>query len=168
MFPLTPSAARWVHPLWQWADLTLKTHELLLSSGAVIRMRTERIAQAGLAPSPEDLAEFRLMGGEKLAAANASGFAMARQWFSSQVGLASQVSQQYLYGTAALLSLAGSVTPAQAAEHGDALMQAATRAASAASRWPGSPARIARAGLKPIHAAATANERRLGARHANA
>lgn len=153
-------------PLWplrEWTELALKTQEMLLSSGTVIRLRTERIAQAGLAPSADDLVEFRRMGDEKLEAAHASGFAMARQWHSSQIGLASRICQQCLHGAAAFLSLAGSVTPAQAAEHGDALIRAASRAAHAAQRWPNSTARIASEGLKPIHAVATANARRLGA-----
>ena len=63
------SAARLASPLMLWADVALKTQEMLLSSGSVIHMRTERMAKAGLAPTAADLAEFKLMGDEKLAAA---------------------------------------------------------------------------------------------------
>ncbi|TSD53884.1 hypothetical protein FFI97_028730 [Variovorax sp. KBS0712] len=155
------TTARVASPLMQWVDLALKTHETLLSSGTVIRMRTERIAKAGLTPSAADLAEFQLMGHEKLAAASESGLAMARQWHSSQASLAQRAWQQWLQGATALFSLAGSFTPAQAATHGDALVQATARGASTMGQLTGVAARIAREGLKPIHAAATSNARRL-------
>lgn len=155
------STARLANPLLQWFDLAFKTHEMLLSSGSVIRMRTERIARAGLAPSAADLAEFQLMGHEKLAAASESGLAMARQWHSSQFSLAHKAMQQWLQSTTALFSMAGSITPAQAAARSDAFVQTATRTASTAGQWSGIAARIAREGLKPIHAAATSNARRL-------
>ncbi|HEX7864670.1 MAG TPA: polyhydroxyalkanoate granule-associated phasin [Variovorax sp.] len=155
------SAARLTHPLMQWLDLALKTHEMLLSSGSVIRMRTERIAKAGLTPSADDLAEFQLMGHEKLAAASESGIAMARQWHSSHFSLANRVLQQWVQSTTAFFSLAGSVTPAQAAAHGDAFVQSAADTVDAASELPAIAARIVRRGLKPIHAAATSNARRL-------
>lgn len=155
------SAARPADPLTQWFELALKTHEMLLSSGSVIRMRTERIAKAGLVPSADDLAEFQLMGQEKLAAASESGLAMARQWHSSHLSLANRVLQQWLQSTTAFFSLAGSVTPAQAAANSDAFVQSAASTVDAASRFPDIAARIAHDGLEPIHAAATSNERRL-------
>ncbi|MFM9923860.1 polyhydroxyalkanoate granule-associated phasin [Variovorax sp. H27-G14] len=155
------SAARLANPLMQWFDLALKTHEMLLSSGSVIRMRTERMAKAGLTPSPADLAEFQLMGQEKLTAASESGMAMVKQWHSSQFSLANRAVQQWVQGTTAFLLLAGSVTPAQAVANGDAFVQSAAGSVNAASQLPGMAARIAREGLKPIHAAATSNARRL-------
>ncbi|MGJ7573695.1 polyhydroxyalkanoate granule-associated phasin [Variovorax sp. RB2P76] len=159
--PSLHPAARPNHPLTQWLDLALKTHEMLLSSGSVIRMRTERMAKAGLSPSAADLAEFQLMGQEKLAAASESGMAMARQWHHSHVSLASRTLQQWMQGTTAFFLLAGSVTPAQAAANGDAFVQSAAGSVNAASQLPGIAAGIAREGLKPIHAAATSNARRL-------
>ncbi|MDM0008635.1 hypothetical protein QTI51_27950 [Variovorax sp. J22G73] len=161
MSSLTSTANALANPLTQWFDLALKTHEMLLSSGSVIRMRTERIAKAGLAPSAVDLAEFQLMGHEKLAAASESGMAMARQWHHSHVSLASRALQQWVQGTTAFLLLAGSVTPAQAAANGDAFVQSAAGTVSAASQLTDMAARIASDGLKPIHAAATSNARRL-------
>jgi len=155
------SAARLANPLMLWADLALKTHETLLSSGSVIHMRTQRMAKAGLAPSPADLAEFQLMGDEKLAAAGEAGAAMVRQWHSSQVSLSSRVLQQWRLSAGAFLSMAGSITPAQAAVRGDAFVKATTRAVSTTGQLSGTAVRIAREGLKPIHAAATSNARRL-------
>ena len=155
------TTARLANPLMQWLDLALKTNEMLLSSGSVIRMRTERIAKAGLTPSAADLAEFQLMGHEKLAAASESGIAMVKQWHSSHFSLANKAVQQWLQSTTAFFSMAGSVTPAQAAARGNAFVQTAARTASTAGQLSGTAARIAREGLKPIHAAATSNARRL-------
>lgn len=155
------SAARLPTPLTQWLDLALKTNEMLLSSGSVIRMRTERMAKAGLTPSAADLAEFQLMGREKLAAATESGMAMVKQWHHSHVSLASRTLQQWVQGTTAFFLLAGSVTPAQAVAHGDAFVQSAAGTVNAASQLQGMAAGIAHEGLKPIHAAATSNARRL-------
>ena len=155
------STARLANPLMQWLDLALKTNEMLLSSGSVIRMRTERIAKAGLTPTAADLAEFQLMGHEKLAAASESGIARVKQWHNSHFSLANKVLQQWLQGTTDFFSMAGSITPAQAAARSDAFVQTATRTATAASQLSGVAARIAREGLKPIHAAATSNARRL-------
>jgi len=155
------SAVRLANPLMLWADLALKTQEMLLSSGAVIQMRTERIAKAGFAPSAADLAEFQLMGDEKVAAAGEAGLAMARQWHSSHVALANRALQQWFQSAGAFFSMAGSITPAQAAVRGDAFLKATTRAAGTASQLSGAAVRIARQGLKPIHATATSNARRL-------
>lgn len=155
------SAARLANPLMLWADVALKTQEMLLSSGSVIQMRTERMARAGLTPSAADLAEFQLMGNEKLAAAGESGVAMVKQWHNSHVSLANRALQQWFLSAGAFLSMAGSITPAQAAVRGDAFVKATTRAASTAGQLSGAAVRIAREGLKPIHAAATSNARRL-------
>jgi len=155
------SAARLANPLMLWADVALKTQEMLLSSGSVIQMRTERMLKAGLTPSAADLAEFQLMGNEKLVAAGESGVAMARQWHNSHVSLANRALQQWVLSAGAFLSMTGSITPAQAAVRGDAFVKATTRAASTAGQLSGAAVRIAREGLKPIHAAATSNARRL-------
>lgn len=71
---------------------------------------------------------------------------MARQWHSSQASLAQRAWQQWLQGATALFSLAGSFTPAQAATHGDALVQATARGASTMGQLTGVAARIAREG----------------------
>ena len=155
------ATARLANPLMQWVDLAVKTHETLLSSGSVIRMRTERMAKAGLTPSADDLAEFQLMGHEKLAAASESGIAMVKQWHNSHFTLANRALQQWLQSAMAFFSMAGSVTPAQAAARSDAFVLATARTASTAGQLSGAAARIARQGLKPIHAAATSNARRL-------
>ena len=46
---MTPSfsSPRFFNPLMLWVDVALKTQEMLLSSGSVIQIRTERMAKAG-------------------------------------------------------------------------------------------------------------------------
>jgi hypothetical protein len=155
------SSPRFFNPLMLWADVAVKTSEMLLSAGSVIRIRTERMARAGLAPSESDLAEFQLMGQEKLAAASEAGAAMANQWHTTLFGLPNRAVRHLLGGGVALFSLATSVTADQAVTHAEALGNATTRSAAAVSQLTSASARIVQRGLKPIHAKATSNARRL-------
>ena len=60
------------------------------------------------------------------------------------------------------MGLATSVTPAQAAAHSHELLSAGNRAVATATQMGSASARVVQRGLKPIHAKATANARRLG------
>lgn len=144
-----------------WLDVGLKTSEMLLSAGSVIQIRSERIARAGLTPSEVDLVEFQLMGQEKLAAAGESGAAIAAQLHTTQFALVNRALKHWLGGGLALFSLATSSSPAQAAGHAEAFGSAAVRSAEIVSQLSAASARIVQRGLKPIHAKATANARRL-------
>jgi hypothetical protein len=155
------SSARFFNPLMLWVDVAFKTQEMLLSSGSVIQLRTERMARAGLSPNAEDLAEMQLMGHEKLAAASESGAAMANQLHSTQFALVNRAVKHWLGGAVALFSLGTSVTPSQIETHGRAFAGAATRSVATLTQLSSAGARIAQRGLKPIHAKATSNARRL-------
>jgi hypothetical protein len=152
---------RFFNPFMLWADVVFKTQEMLLHSSSVIQLRTERMAKAGLTPSDADLAEMQLMGHEKLAAATASGAAIAHQLHSTQFALVNRAARQWLVGAVAMASLATSTTPAEISTHGRALVAAATRSAATLSQLSSAGARIAQRGLKPIHAKASANALRL-------
>lgn len=156
-----PSFSRFFNPLMLWVDVALKTQEMLLSSGSVIQLRTERMARAGLSPNEADLAEFQLMGHEKLEAASASGAAMVNQLHTTHFTLVQRAAQEWLDGTTALLSLSISISPAQIATHTKGLAVATTRSAALASQLTSAGARIMQRGLKPIHAKTTSNARRL-------
>ena len=54
-----------------------------------------------------------------------------------------------------------SATPAQALLQGDRLLEVGTQVAATVSQMTSVPARVTQRGLKPIHAKATANARRL-------
>ncbi|HEY2257479.1 MAG TPA: polyhydroxyalkanoate granule-associated phasin [Variovorax sp.] len=162
---MTPSfsSPRFFNPLSLWADVALKTQEMLLSSGSVIQIRTGRMATAGLTPSDVDLAEFQLMGHEKLAAVSEAGAAMAGQLHTTLFALVNRSVKHWLGGGVALFSMATSITPAQAVSHAEALGSATARSAEALSQLSSASARIVQRGLKPIHAKATSNARRLAA-----
>lgn len=155
------SSPRFFNPLMLWADVAVKTHQMLMSSGSVIQIRTERMAKAGLSPNEVDMAEFQLMSHEKLAAASESGAAMANQLHTTHFALMNRAVKHWFAGGVALFSLATSVTPAQAVTHAEALGSATARSAEALSQLSSASARIVQRGLKPIHAKATSNERRL-------
>ena len=159
---LSPSASpRFVNPLMVWTDVALKTGEMLMSSGAVIQIRTQRMASAGLTPSAADLAEFHLMGKEKFEAANESTAAMADELGNKQFMLMNSVVQHWVGSVAALFALAASTTPAQAMTHHSAFVDSATRSAATVSQLTSASAWAAQRGLHPIHAKATSNAKRL-------
>ncbi len=157
------TSPRFFNPLMLWADVAVKTGEMLVSSGSVIQVRTQRMAAAGLTPSAADIAEFTLMGQEKLDAANESGAAMAVQMQNTQVAFTTHAVQHWFAGVSALFTMAFSTTPAQAFERQGEFIDAATRSAATVSQLSSASARIAQRGLKPIHAKATSNARRLAA-----
>ena len=154
------SSLRFFNPLMLWTDVALTTGEMLVSSNSVIRIRTLRMAEHGLLPDASDMREMRLMGDEKLAAASESGSAIASQLHATQANLV-RGAEQWLLSASALMALATSATPAQAVRRSEAFVHATTRAAATTSRLSSAGARITQRGLKPIHAKATSNARRL-------
>ena len=155
------SSPRFFNPLMLWTDVALKTGEMLVSSGSVIQMRTRRMAEHGMQPTPADMREIHLMSEEKLAAVAESGAAIANQLHTTQYALMNRAVQQWFNTGTALVSLATSFTPAQALSRGQALVEATTRAAATITHFSSAGARVAQRALKPIHAKATSNHRRL-------
>lgn len=154
-------SSRFFNPLMLWADVALTTQEMLLSAAAVVQLRTERMALAGLAPSDVDKLEFQLMGEEKLAAVSESGAAIVNQLHTTGCALTQRTLRDWLGGASAWIGLATSLSPAQAAAHGHALVSAGNRTLANATQIGSAGARVMQRGLKPIHARATANARRL-------
>ena len=144
-----------------WSDLTWKAGEMLAASAQVIGHRTGRMAVAGVQPSARDRREFALMGQEKLDAAAASAAAMGSQWFAFGNAAALQAWRDALAATDAALALASSRSVQESVERQAALARTLGRSAASAGRLGTAGAHIAGRGLAPIHAAATANARRL-------
>jgi len=155
------SSPRFFNPLMLWADVAVKTTEMLVCARSVIQIRTERIARAGLTPTDEDLVEFQLMSHEKLAAVSEAGAAMANQLHTTQFALTNRAVRHWLGSGMALFSLSMSVTAAEALTHAEALGSAAAGSAAAMTQLSSAGARIVQRGLKPIHTKATSNARRL-------
>jgi methionine synthase I (cobalamin-dependent) len=152
------------NPLLIWTDLALRTGEMLLASSRVIGHRTGRMAAAGAKPSARDRREFTLMGQEKIEAAAESAQAMAAHMVKMNPQLGARAVRQMLTGATAIMSLAASRNAGQSLARQAKLVRAMARSATTASLLSGSAARLAQRGLKPVHARATANAKRLGKR----
>ncbi len=157
----TNLSPRFFNPLMLWSDVAVKTGEMLTSSASVIQMRTQRMAEHGMQPTPADMREMQLMGQEKLEAATESGTAILKQLQATQQSLMTRGFQQWLASVNAWVALVTSTTPAQAMTRGQAFFDALTRAAGTATQLSSAGARIAQRGLKPIHDKASANAARL-------
>jgi hypothetical protein len=151
-------------PLLLWSNLGTKTLEMMQASAQVIRHRSGRLALAGPAPSARDRREFALMGQEKIEAGVQSALAMAAQMTTISQPWGALVARDMLRYSAALVSLAGSRTPSQLVARQAALSRALGQSARSMAHVSGSAAKLAHRGLKPIHAKATANAKRLGKR----
>ncbi len=150
-------------PFAMWMTLGKRTHEMLLASAEVIGHRTARMVRASALPSAEDQHEFVLMGQEKIEAASAAAQAMAVNLMASHPELGIHAFSQLMTGVGDWMALGASRTPDELIERQAKLMQTLTEAALSTTQLTVSAARVAEAGLSPIHARATANARRLGA-----
>jgi len=144
-----------------WNELAVKTAELMFASAQVIAHRTGRMAMAGAAPNARDRREFALMGREKIEAGAKSARAIAAQMMTLREPVGAQAFRDIQRGTAALTALAASRTPAQVIARQAALARALRRSAGSMAGATKSATRLAQRGLKPIHAKATANAKRL-------
>jgi hypothetical protein len=152
------------NPFLAWADLAWKLGEMSVASAQVVVHRTARMAASGPVPNARDRKEFALMGQEKVEAGAASARAIATQLASANLNLGGIALRNMLDGSAALLALAGSRNVGQLMARQTRLMRTMTQSARTATKLSGATARIARSGIKPIHARATANARRLAKR----
>ncbi|NMG74449.1 polyhydroxyalkanoate granule-associated phasin [Aromatoleum diolicum] len=152
------------NPFLIWTELAMKTGEMMLASAQVIGHRTERIAAAGTMPNAHDLHEFNLMGQEKIDAAVESSRAMTMQMMKLNQQLWARTVRQMQAGVVAMMSLAASRSVAESIARQATLVRTMTRSADTASQLSRAVARVARSGLNPIHARATANAERLARR----
>lgn len=151
------------NPMRIWSDLALQTTEMMLASAHVIGHRTNRMAVAGPNPSEHDLAEFNLMGQEKIEAASESLQAMAEQMMRFNLKLGSRAMSQMMECMADMMMLATSRTPAEVMAGHAKLLRTITLSAATAAQLSSSAARVASSGMKPVLARATANSSRLAA-----
>ena len=151
-------------PFMLWGDLATKTLEMMLASAQVIGHRTGRMARAGPAPNARDRREFALMGQEKIEAGAQSARAMAAHMMTMSQPWGALAFRHILRNSAAFISLASSRTPSQLIARHAALARALGQSAVSMADVSKSAAKLAHRGLKPIHAKATANAKRLGKR----
>jgi hypothetical protein len=151
-------------PFMQWNDLAMKTAEMMLASAQVISHRTGRMALAGPVPNEHDQREFLLMGQEKIEASARSAQAMGAHMMSMNQALGALAFKNMLRSIAAFLSLANSRTPGQLIARQAVVARALGQSAISIADVSQSATRLAHHGLKPIHAKATANAKRLAKR----
>ena len=151
-----------INPYLRWTNLAFKAGEMMFASAQVIGHSTRRMAAAGAKPSARDRREFALMGQEKLEAAGLSAQAIARQMMRTNMQIGARAYQQLLAASTDLMALAASRTAGQSMARQAKLVRTMTSSGNTVARLSGAYASIAQRGLKPVHARATANARRLG------
>ena len=150
------------NPFLIWAELAIKTGEMMLASAAVIDHRTRRMRAASSPPSARDRREFGVMRDEKFKAANQAAQAMTAQFLRMDPLLWVRAYQQTAAVTTAMMSLAASRTINQVVERQTRLMRALSESITPMFALSEATARLVQRGLTPIHARATANAKRLG------
>jgi len=154
----------YVSPFMLWSDLAMKTLEMMLASAQVIGHRTGRMAWSGPAPNARDRREFALMGREKIEAGAQSAQAMVAHMMTLGQPWGALALRHVLQNSAAFMSLASSQTPTQLIARQAALARRVAQSAVSMADVARDATKLAHRGLKPIHAKATANARRLGKR----
>jgi len=152
-FPFNPFAG--------WCKLACSTGEMMLASAHVISHRTGRIAKAGPFPGARDRREFSRMVSEKIDASVESGQRMGLHLMQLHADTGALTLAQLMAGTSAAFALAGSRTPQQVLNRQAAFVRAMTAPLSSSLRWSNHGATLAQHGLRPIHARALANAKRL-------
>lgn len=119
------------NPFLQWADMAMKTTEMMVSSGQVIGERVDEIARAGANASPRDFKELTQVGGDKVSAATETGVeAMTRMQMASYE-LLTRGWQQWFASVGAITSLFGSRTFGEALSRQDRLFDSLGKASPA-------------------------------------
>ena len=154
----------YLSPFMLGCDLATKTLEMMLASAQVIAHRTGRMALAGPNPNARDRREFALMGQEKIEAGAQSAQAMVAHMMTMNQRRGALAFRHLLQNSAAFMSLASSRTPSQLIARQAALARALAQSASSMADVAKNATKLAHRGLRPIHAKATANARRLGKR----
>jgi hypothetical protein len=150
------------NPFMLWAGVAFKTGEMMLASAQVIQHRSGRMAVAGVIPSVRDQREFTLMGQEKVEAVAESAQAIATRMMGLNQQIGTLAFKQLLAGTAGMMALATSPSPAQSTRlQAKIVQETVSNSATAASQLADTVVRVADQGLKPIHTRATANAKRL-------
>jgi len=149
------------NPAMLWADLAMKATEMMVASAEVIGNRVDQIARAGANPSPRDIREIALMSSEKVKAATESNLAVATRMQSQNMQIFARAWQQWLTSLGAMTALTTSRTFGEALSRQNSLFNALSRSGRTHAQISSDTAQLAHAAMKPVHAASTANAKRL-------
>jgi len=152
------------NPFMAWSELSWKFGEMWMASAQVVAHRTARMAAAGPMPGSRDRREFALMGQEKVEAAAESALAIAGHLAAMNLEFGARAVRNAVTESTAWMSLVTSRNVGELMTRQLHVAHALTRSINTASAFAESTAHLGRRGLKPIHARATANARRLARR----
>lgn len=152
------------NPFLAWTDLAWKFGEMSTAAAQVIAHRTTRIAAAGPMPSARDRHEFTRMGQEKIEAATECAAGIAGHLMAMNLQFGARAFGDAMNATSALMSLGTSRSVGELVSRHARFAQTLSQSVKTALDLSHSTAGLAGRGLKPIHARATANARRLGKR----
>jgi hypothetical protein len=147
-----------------FAELMIKSSEIMLASGQTVFYRTLMMAGANAAALTDvERREFTRMYTEKLQAAMECGQIMASEMVRLNQQFAMMAWTQFLGGGMAMASLTTGRNPAGTIAAQNRFMNnAAKQVGDATQKIATAVARAAAKGLKPVHTTASANARRLG------
>jgi len=157
----SPAAALMANPFVLWSTYSMKSFETWTAAATVIPIRIAGMMAAGANPSARDRREMTKMGAEKVEAFTQAGLAVATAMTPSMMNLGVQMMRAWMGLFAAGTRLATSRTLPHALKHHRALTTAIVRHTPVSHRGAHAAAKLAHAALAPVHAAATANARRL-------
>ncbi len=158
------SVNRYWNPVLAWTDLAWKMTEMSVASASVIHHRTNRMATAGRVPNGRDRKEFDRMRSEKVAAAMQAAGALGRHGTALYVDHSARTFAHMVEATTALMALGASQNFNQLFARQPRLARALSRLTESALDLSDSAARMAAAGLAPVHSRAVANVKRLARR----
>lgn len=175
-FPVNQDALRLFSQAWSgshpgllWWKTGMKAWETMVAAPQVIAHRTARMAQAGPFPGLADQREFTTMGTEKVLAFSQAWMGSAREVMAFQQQLASLAMRNWwtmmsafnpltAFGSAAAFQTPWTPFKSPASVMRSMAMSSALSSGnSAMAALP----RIAHSAVKPVHAKATSNAKRL-------
>jgi hypothetical protein len=148
-------------PFHIWANYAWKVGELTLASSQVVSQRSCLLLRSGGAPTVADQRELTLMSQEKYAAAAESAQAMALGYMNLAPQMAMLAFRQMLGGLIPLTTFMTLHTFPLLSRQSRTAYESFARSTTAANQVSRSIEKIASRGLKPIHARARANAKRL-------
>jgi hypothetical protein len=141
-------------PVTLWWQTWLKATETMIAAPQVVAHRTARMAQASPAPNRSDQRELTTMGVEKVVAFSQSGLNAASELVAFQQQMANAALRQWWAMAHLFKPLTAGTAPRR-------VMNAPLELLSASHRALSITPRVAHESVKPVHAKATSNARRL-------
>ena len=148
-------------PFHIWTNYAWKVGELTLASSQVISRRSRLLLPSSGAATAADQRELTRMSQEKYAAAAESAQAMAVGYMNLAPQMAMLAFRQMVAGLMPLTTLMTSSSFPSLSNQSKTAYESFARSTTAANQVSRSIEKVASRGLKPIHARARANAKRL-------